>query len=936
MAGFRPSLERAVDVLRLVLLGALISTAVSATIGTSSLLAGGEIDGEEFGSVWRTWWLGDMGGALVVAPALMVAFTHWPFRVAAGRVAEAVGLTALVTGTVLLAFTSELPITFALVPLPVVAAFRFGQPGAVLASLITAAIAIPLTQDGQGPFADYSPDDRLLMAQLFVGVVSITTLIVAAVVTERRRAEESVRKVAETLQESLLPAGLPAIAGIQAAVEFRPAGDREIVGGDFYELVEGDDGSIGVAIGDALGKGAIAAADTALARYTLRAAALQESRPSRILGVLNEAILGHASDHPCTVAYARLERHDGGASLTVSLGGHPKPLILRGDGTVEPIGMPAAAARRSARPRSHRSPGGAGAGRCVDPLHGRADRRLRSGAARHSGRHRRRPPAARRRQRNGDHRGREPDGTPASERQAAPRRHPGAGAPARELTRSPFRSTSGPMNFIEDVLERFPASKPALVALSREGERRVWHFGELIAMSAGVSGALAARGVGRGDVVMTLVGNRIEWVLTLLACWRMGAVALPCNTQLRRHDLELRVAAANPSLCVGEEPLLAELPDGVPAVTLAEFEEILDEDRPQETPASIADLGPEDPALIVFTSGTTGEPRGALHATRYLAGQRAQAEHWLGARRDELVWCTTATGWSKSARNVFVAPWLCGAAALICDERFDAVERLDVIEREGVNVLCQAPTEYRMLAKRAALRPLPAVRRLVSAGEALNAEVIEAFRSEVGLSIHDGYGQTETGHLTGSLVDDEVRPGSMGRALPGFELRLEGDEEAGAELQLRAVQLPDVLHPIPRPGTGRRPRHARRRRVVAHRRHRPPRSRWPPHLRRAQRRPDPLVGLPDRPVRGGVGAAHAPGGRGGGGGGRARPGARRRRPRGRRPARGRAHGAARRRAARARQGRSPRPTRRRASSSSRTSCRRPRAARSAARDRCGR
>ena len=346
------------------------------------------------------------------------------------------------------------------------------------------------------------------------------------------------------------------------------------------------------------------------------------------------------------------------------------------------------------------------------------------------------------------------------------------------------------MNFIEDVLESFPASKPALVALSREGERRVWHFGELIAMSAGISGALAARGVGRGDVVMTLVGNRIEWVLTMLACWRMGAVALPCNTQLRRHDLELRVAAANPSVCVGEEPLLAELPDGVTAVTLPEFQEILDEDRPHETPASIAGLDPEDPALIVFTSGTTGEPRGALHATRYLAGQRVQAEHWLGARRDELVWCTTATGWSKSARNVFVAPWLCGAAALICDARFDAVERLDVIEREGVNVLCQAPTEYRMLAKRAALRPLASVRRLVSAGEALDAEVIEAFRSEVGLSIHDGYGQTETGHLTGSLVGDEVRPGSMGRALPGFELRLEGDEDAGAELQVRASSCP--------------------------------------------------------------------------------------------------------------------------------------------------
>ena len=347
------------------------------------------------------------------------------------------------------------------------------------------------------------------------------------------------------------------------------------------------------------------------------------------------------------------------------------------------------------------------------------------------------------------------------------------------------------MNFIEDVLERFPASRPAVVAIDRHGERRVWHFGELIAMSAGVSGAFAARGVGRGDVVMTLFGNRIEWVLTLLACWRMGAVALPCNTQLRRHDLELRVRAADPALCVGEEELLGELPGGVGGVGTDEFAAMLDEDRPQETPASIAALDPEDPALIVFTSGTTGEPRGAVHAARYLTGQRTQAEHWLGARRDDLVWCTTATGWSKSARNVFVAPWLCGAAAMICDARFEPAERLDLIDREGVNVVCQAPTEYRMLAKRVALRPLPGVRRLVSAGEALNPEVIEAFRQETGLDIHDGYGQTETGQITGNLVGEPVRDGSMGRPLPGFEVRIAGTGEGeSGELQVRADSCP--------------------------------------------------------------------------------------------------------------------------------------------------
>jgi acyl-coenzyme A synthetase/AMP-(fatty) acid ligase len=347
------------------------------------------------------------------------------------------------------------------------------------------------------------------------------------------------------------------------------------------------------------------------------------------------------------------------------------------------------------------------------------------------------------------------------------------------------------VNLIEDLMERSPASRLGIVAVDEEANRRDWHFGELIACSAGLSGAFAARGVKRGDVVMTLVGNRIEWVLTLLACWRMGAVALPGNTMLRRRDLELRVAAANPKLCVGEEGLLGELPDGVPAMTMAEIATVLDEDRPQETPAAIESMDPEDPALIVFTSGTTGEPRGVVHAYRYLFGQRIQAEHWFGSRQGDLAWCTTATGWSKSARNVFLAPWLTGAAAVIHDGRFDPAERLELAAALGVNVLCQAPTEYRMLAKRTALHPLPALRRMVSAGEPLDPETIAAFREATGLEPADGYGQTETGQVTGNLAGEPVRQGSMGRSLPGIETHIDGAEDGAAgELQLRAASSP--------------------------------------------------------------------------------------------------------------------------------------------------
>jgi acetyl-CoA synthetase len=366
------------------------------------------------------------------------------------------------------------------------------------------------------------------------------------------------------------------------------------------------------------------------------------------------------------------------------------------------------------------------------------------------------------------------------------------------------------VNFIEEVLERFPASARAVIALDREGELRVWHFGELIAISAGLSGAFAARGVRRGDAVMILIGNRIEWVLAMLACWRMGAIALPCNTQLRRSDLALRASVANPSLAVGEDELLAELPDGIETMTFADLHEAMDEDRPQQTPVEPADLDPGDGALIVFTSGTTGEPRGVLHTQGYLSGQRVQAEHWFGARPGEVAWCTTATGWSKSARNVFVAPWLMGATAVIQDARFAPDERLRLCEELGVNVLCQAPTEYRMLAKRTELRPVGSLRQLVSAGEPLNPEIITTFRDATGLEIHDGYGQTETGQVTGMRAGEPVRSGSMGKPLPGFEIRvepaapaagqrpadrspdgsLEAEEAAAGELMLRPSSCP--------------------------------------------------------------------------------------------------------------------------------------------------
>jgi acyl-coenzyme A synthetase/AMP-(fatty) acid ligase len=329
------------------------------------------------------------------------------------------------------------------------------------------------------------------------------------------------------------------------------------------------------------------------------------------------------------------------------------------------------------------------------------------------------------------------------------------------------------VNFAREIADATDPGQLALLELARDGSRREWSFGEIDERSARMAGALSGLGVERGDVVMTLIGNRPEWVLTMLACFRIGAIVLPCTEQLRAKDLRLRIDAVDPALIVSDERNREQLDAAVTGASASmPIAYVPDERLFAATPAPAVELDSDDPCLITFTSGTAGEPKAVVHAYRYLDGQRVQAEHWLGARAGDLVWCTAASGWSKSARNVFIAPWLSGAAALLHDARFDPHERLELLERERVNLLCMAPTEYRVIAKRATLRPLAHLRGMVAAGEALNPEVLRAWKEATGLEIRDGYGQTETGQTTGTPLEIDARPGSMGRALPGMRLAI--------------------------------------------------------------------------------------------------------------------------------------------------------------------
>jgi acyl-coenzyme A synthetase/AMP-(fatty) acid ligase len=333
------------------------------------------------------------------------------------------------------------------------------------------------------------------------------------------------------------------------------------------------------------------------------------------------------------------------------------------------------------------------------------------------------------------------------------------------------------MNFAVEVVEAADAGALALVELDRAGARREHRFDAVAQAARTMAAELHGLGVRRGDVVLTLAGNQPDWVVAMVACFRQGYVVLPCTEQLRAKDLSLRLDVTRPAAVVADRrnaEVLAEAGWDGPTIWGPGIM-----DRPVPAPGTVpptADLAPLDPCLITFTSGTAGEPKAVLHGQRYLDGQQLQAEHWLSARPGDLVWCTAASGWSKSARNVFIAPWLRGATALLHDARFDPAQRLDILERERVAVLCMAPTEYRVIAKRVELRRFPDLRALVAAGEALNPEVLEVWQAATGLEIRDGYGQTETGQLTGNLAGEPARAGSMGRALPGVKLWIEDGE----------------------------------------------------------------------------------------------------------------------------------------------------------------
>jgi integral membrane sensor domain MASE1/anti-sigma regulatory factor (Ser/Thr protein kinase) len=336
-AGFRPTLNRLRDIFELVLLAGVVSTAVSATIGVASLAVGDSLPHSVL-STWRTWWLGDMGGILIVAPAIFVLVTHWPYRHLPGKPAEAVVLFGLLVGIEVLVFSLDIPAVYLAFPIIVWAALRFLQPGAAVAALTFAIIAVSFTGNEAGPFFRRSEDDGLLLAQTFSAIVGLTGLILATVTFQRQRAERRAQHLAHDLQAELLPPKLPEIPEFEAAGWYRAGMRGQEAGGDFYDVFKAGSDRWMAVIGDVCGKGPEAASLTGLARHTLRAVGRHSTGPSEALGALNEAILEQRDDRRfMTAVMVQLDLASKTNGVALSNGGHPSPLLLRAQGGVEEV-----------------------------------------------------------------------------------------------------------------------------------------------------------------------------------------------------------------------------------------------------------------------------------------------------------------------------------------------------------------------------------------------------------------------------------------------------------------------------------------------------------------------------------------------------------------------------------------------------------------------
>ncbi|XP_069066372.1 acyl-coenzyme A synthetase ACSM3, mitochondrial isoform X1 [Pleurodeles waltl] len=356
-------------------------------------------------------------------------------------------------------------------------------------------------------------------------------------------------------------------------------------------------------------------------------------------------------------------------------------------------------------------------------------------------------------------------------------------------------------NFASDVLDNWTRmekdgkkpSNPALWWIDDEGSEVKWSFEELGVFSKKVANILSdACGLKKNDRVIVILPRIPEWWLINVACIRAGIVLIPATSQLTAKDIHYRLQASKAKCIITSDTLAREVDSVVSDCHFVKTKLIVPEGR-LDGWLNFKDLfkaacedhtcvktKSEDPMTIFFTSGTTGFPKMAQHThCSYGIGHVVTGRYWLDLTPSDIIWTFSDTGWAKCAWTNVFAPWIQGSCVFIHRmHRFDAPTVLNVLCNYPITTFCMAPTGYRMLVQHnVAGYKLKSLKHCVTGGEPLEPYVLKQWSAQTGLDLYEGYGQTESVLVCGTFKGMKIKPGSMGKPAPGYDVQIIDENE---------------------------------------------------------------------------------------------------------------------------------------------------------------
>jgi len=322
--------------------------------------------------------------------------------------------------------------------------------------------------------------------------------------------------------------------------------------------------------------------------------------------------------------------------------------------------------------------------------------------------------------------------------------------------------------------------RTALHLVEEDGREVRLSYAQLAERSNRAASYFRRRGVERGHRILMMLPNCVPIWEVMLAAMKLGAAVIPASTLLTPEDLGDRIARGRVTHVVTDAAGTEKLRGIAGEFTRHVVGDLVPGWLPyahfRDEPASFiphSETLSTDPVLLYFTSGTTARPKLVVHTHASYPVGHLSTMYWIGLREGDVHMNVSSPGWGKHAWSSFFAPFNAGATAFVLNyARFSARALLDALVRHGVTTFCAPPTVWRMLVLEDLAARKPALREALSAGEPLNPEVIEKVRSAWGVTIRDGYGQTETTAQIGNTPGQRVKPGSMGRPLPGFSIEL--------------------------------------------------------------------------------------------------------------------------------------------------------------------